>query len=216
MAATVGTTLVAMGLLRDLKVIEVPWPHERWALQPDAEETPLEGLQWRYCWTTHTRDQLLPALEDYLESVPFDEYGLSIRLQFWKELAMSEVEGYLEFRLAKHRFAKAWARDLMFLHPKSTLLSVAQWRYCVWAATRHGGSVAQQQAVGEPSAVREAIYSELRRRMVSVLGGWRECAFLPTQLAPSNSLSRAFVSHLCPRGFDFWGTPPTLSGLHAN
>jgi hypothetical protein len=212
-AATLRTSLAVLELLRELKIIDVPWPLARWAMQPDAEETPLEGLQWRFAWTSHARNQLGPALEEYLQGVPRDDYGLACRLQLWEELAASEAEGYFEFQLAKHRFDTAWARDLVFVHKQSASLSIAQWRYCVWAATRHGGSVAQQQAVSQPGAVREAIYAELRRRVTAVSGGWRDCAFMPHNRLPFNSLGRGFIAHLCPAEFDFWGTPPSLSAL---
>ena len=213
LAATLRASLAVLELLRALQIIEVPWPLERWAMQPDAEETPLEGLQWRYAWTSHARDRLGPALDDYLQEVPRDDYGLACRLQLWEELAVSEAEGYFEFQLAKHRFDTAWARDLVFVHKQSAPMSIAQWRYCVWAATRHGASVAQQQTISQPSVVREAIFAELRRRVTAVLGGWRDCAFVPHQRVPFNALGRGFIGYLCPQEFDFWGTRPSLTAL---
>jgi hypothetical protein len=82
-AATRRATLAVLELLREFGVIEVPWPLERWPIQPDAEETPLENLQWRYAWGAYTREALPEALEDYLQSVPRDDYGLACRLQLW-------------------------------------------------------------------------------------------------------------------------------------
>src|SRR3546814_7629193 len=46
-APTVRMTLIVMNLLREQGVIEVPWPNAIWAAKPEAEQTPLEGLQWR-------------------------------------------------------------------------------------------------------------------------------------------------------------------------
>lgn len=44
-APTKRMSLVVMALLQDHAVIEVPWPETRWEFKPDAQITPIEGLQ---------------------------------------------------------------------------------------------------------------------------------------------------------------------------
>lgn len=213
--ATLRATLAALDLLREFGLIEVPWPQERWAIQPDAEETPIERLQWRYAWSTYARSAVHEALEDYLQSVPRDDYGLACRLQLWEELALAETEHFFEQQLTKHRFDAGWARDLAFVHRQSrSTLSIAQWRYCVWAAVRHGGALAQQQHVPDLPAIREAIHGELRRRVGYVAGGqWDRCALPPFQRLPHSALGRLFVTQLVRSDLDFWSAPPELRSL---
>jgi hypothetical protein len=216
-AATLRSTLAVLELLREFGLIEVPWPLQRWQIQPDAEETPLEHLQWRYAWTAYARATLPEGLEDYLQSVPRDDYGLACRLQLWEELAISEAEAFFEHQLTKHRFEADWARDLIFVHRQAPALSIAQWRYCAWAAVRHGGSLAQQQHLANTSAIREAIYTELKRRVSSVATGqWGQCALAPFHRLPFSALSRAFVTQLTSADFEFWSSPPSLSALVFN
>lgn len=212
---TLRTTLGMLELLRDFAVIEVPWPEPRWAIRPDAEETPMEHLQWRYAWSAYSRSALPEALADYLEGVPRDDYGLACRLQLWEELVLAEAGHFFELQLVKHHFDAGWARDLAFVHRQTTaLLSTAQWRYCVWAATRQGGSLAQQQRVPDPGAVREGIYAELRRRVAFVAGGqWGHAALPPFQKLPSSALGRAYIRYLVRPDLDYWNDPPTLTGL---
>ena len=57
-AQTKRMTLVAMGYLQERGVIEVPWPVARWELKPEAQITPIEGLQWHLSWTVY--DSLRP------------------------------------------------------------------------------------------------------------------------------------------------------------
>jgi hypothetical protein len=214
-AATHRSTLAVLELLREFGIIEVPWPEPRWLVKPDALDTPMEGLQWRYAWAAYPRANLPVALEDYLGCVPRDDYGLACRLQLWEELAVAEAESFFEQQLAKHRFDPGWARDLVFIHRQTTaLLTIAQWRYCVWAAVRQGGALAQQQHAPDLPLIREAIFAEVRRRVGYVAGGqWERCALPPFQRLPRSALSRLFVTQLARPDLDFWMTPPTLSGL---
>jgi hypothetical protein len=208
-------TLVVMNLLRELGIIEVPWPELRWDIQPEAEETPIESLQWRLSWDAYIRDGLLTALEEYLQSVPRDDYGLALRLRLWSDLSTAEAERFFEQQLEKHRFEPTWAQDLAFIHRDARpILSIAQWRYCCWAATRHGASVAQQQRTPNAAGVREAIYEELRRRVNNVGSGlWDNCSFPPYRPAPESALGRVFTTHLTRMGIGFWTTPPSTPGL---
>jgi hypothetical protein len=40
--------LLVLDALRDLALIQVPWPADRWQIRPDAEVTPIEDLQWAF------------------------------------------------------------------------------------------------------------------------------------------------------------------------
>ena len=214
-APTLRSTAIVMDLLRELGLIEVPWPEPRWEVRPDAEETPIERLQWKFIWDTHQRDGLLVSLEEYLQSIPRDDYGLGLRLQLWEELAVAEAERFFEQQLTKHHFEASWARDLAFVHRDThPALSIGQWRYCCWAATRHGGSVAQQQRTPDMNAIREAIYAELRRRVGYVGNGtWTNCSFPPSQPKPESALGRAYTTHLTRFGPSFWTAPPATLDL---
>ena len=214
-APTTRATLVLLGFLRDFKIIEVPWPETRWPLRPDAEDTPLEGLQWRYAWPAYARANLSRALTDFLEDVPYSEAGLSCRLQYWDELSLDEAESFFEQQLAKHHFAPGWARDLAYVHRQlEGQLTISQWRYCVWAAVRHGGSLAQQQPGGDPATIRDAIYSELRRRVGFGRGGqWSQATLPPFNRSPRSALGRMFVRHLARKDLDYWDVVPSLAAL---
>ena len=179
-------------------------------MQPDAEHTPLEQLQWRYAWPEYHRSGLMPVLCEYLESVTRDDFGLALRYRYWQELAVAEAEHFFELQLAKHRFDTAWAQDFIFVHRDfQPALSIAQWRYCCWAATRQGASVALQQRLPAPAQVREAIYVELQQRAARLATGvWAECSFPPPNPRPGSALSRIFVTHLARLGPEFWLLAP--------
>ena len=114
-APTRRHSLAMLHALREQGIIEAPWPDARWELDPTAEETPIEQIQWRYAWKDYLRPGLLPALEDFLEEVPHDNYGLASRIGLWHELAASEAERFFESQLARHHFETAWASDLAFV-----------------------------------------------------------------------------------------------------
>lgn len=209
-APTRRMTLALMGELRDLGLIDVPWPESRWEAAPDARETPIEGLHWRFAWGAYEPDLLAPALRDYLESVPRDDFAIALRLKLWRELAVAEAERFFESQLSKHQFDASWAQDLVFVDRECGLeLSAAQWRYLVWAATRQGASIAQQQKVPDPARVREIIYAELRRRVGPVASGqWTNTSFMPYSARPESALSTLFVEHLTALGELFWALVP--------
>lgn len=114
-APTRRHSLAMLHALREQGIIEAPWPDARWELDPTAEETPIEQIQWRYVWKDYLRPGLLQALEDFLEEVPHDNYGLASRIGLWHELAASEAERFFESQLARHHFETAWASDLAFV-----------------------------------------------------------------------------------------------------
>ena len=88
------------------------------------------------------------------------------------------------------------------------MLPIAQWRYCCWAATRYGASLAQQLRGTESSVIREGIYVELRKRAQRLANGdWSNCAFVPFQPTPESAASRLFASKLTRLGTTFWTLP---------
>lgn len=208
-APTKRLTLAMLHALREQGIIEAPWPQARWEIDPTAEETPVEQLQWRYAWPNYLRPRLPDALEDFLEDVPHDDFGLVSRLRLWRELTAAEAECFFASQLARHHFDATWALDLAFVMRDSRLvMPIAQWRYCCWAATRYGASLAQQlKGIGGP-AIREGIYAELRKRAQRVASGsWASCALAPFQPVPESAASRLFTSRVTRLGNAFWTLP---------
>lgn len=208
-APTRRLSLAMLHALREQGIIEAPWPEGRWDLDPTAEETPIEQIQWRYSWGDYLRPGLLTALEEFLEEVPHDDYGIATRLRLWSDLTAAEAERFFESQLAKHHFDTSWASDLAFVIRDSRLvLPIAQWRYCCWAATRFGASLAQQLRGAEPVAIREGICSELRKRAQRLANGdWSNCAFVPFNPLPESAASRLFIKHLTRLRSAFWTLP---------
>ena len=89
-------------------------------------------------------------------------------------------------------------------------MSAAQWRYCIWVATRQGASVAQQLRIPDPDAVRQAIYADLTRRIGPVASGqWANASFVPHVTRPESALSRLFAYELTHLREAFWPVPPS-------
>lgn len=210
-------TLSLMGVLRDHGIIETPWPQKQWSLDPTADTTPIESFQWRFSWESHIREGLEGFLEEFLGEVERDDFGLAVRQRFWFDLGAAESENFFEAQLSKHRFNPEWAQDLGFVIREARyMMSIAQWRYCCWAATRHGASLAQQMTTPDQNRVREGIFLELTKRADRVAAGdWGNCSFAPANPRPSNAASRLFLAYLAPLGPNFWTAPPTLEHLLA-
>lgn len=208
-------TLAIMVELKTLGVIDAPWPDSRWDLEPRAEITPIEGFQWLYKWTAYPRGSVYDAIVELIESVPVDEMRGEWRVKLWQSLSMAEIESYFGMQLAKHRFERKWASDIEYVYRECRpAMSIARWRYCCWAAVRHGASSSRQQAFPDLGAVREAIYSELRKRADLVCTGeWPGCTFPPTNPRPQNALGRLFVDYLSKVGSGYWTSPATDVGL---
>ena len=212
-APTKRLTLVVMNHLQEHGIIEVPWPHERWELDPDAPCTPLENLQWRLAWETYEPDRLCEALEDYFETLERDDWGIAHQLRLWTDIGSSETERFFEQQLVKHRFPADWALDIAFAYRDCPVLTLAQWRYCAWAAVRRGASLAQQQGPNE-DGVREAIYQELRRRAAAVASGaWSNCSFPPSSPQPESALGRGFAYRVTRLGPHYWTGWPSAEAL---
>lgn len=209
-------TLVAMNVLQEQGVIEVPWPDAHWGAQPDAEQTPMEGLQWKLVWHVYEPQQLITALEDYLGAVDKDDFGMALRLRLWVEIGSAETERFFEQQLVRHHFRSEWAQDVAFvLRDCDADLTLSQWRYCAWAAVRRGAALAMQQSSPEHT-VREVIYRELRQRAAAVATGtWTRCALPPYQQAPESAVARGFTEHLSRLGPLYWNAIPSVEALLA-
>ncbi|WP_133478262.1 hypothetical protein [Cognatilysobacter segetis] len=209
-------TLAYLHPLRQLGVIDAPWPEARWELEPAAEETPIEQMQWRYRWPDYQRDGLLQTLEEFLQSIPMDEYGIACRLRLWQDLVIAEAEQFFESQLLKYHLEGSWAHDLTFAVREHRLeLPIAQWRYCCWAATRFAAAQAQRLR-GDTSApgLREEMYAELKRRAQRLVSGdWSNCAFMPFHLRPESAAGRLLTTTLSPLGALYWQCVPSAEVL---
>lgn len=209
LGATSRQALTILHALRCRGVIEVP---AEATLAPGVEITPMEMLPWVFSWPAYHREQLLPAVLEELEGWPVDAMSVLERLRLWQELALAEGEAFFATQLAKHGFDAGWAADLVFAQRQSRAeLSIAQWRYCTWAATRHGASVALQQRPGADSGgLREAIFVELGRRAVQLGNGrWPDAGFPPRHPYPLDGFGLAFVKHLTGLHGTFWTSVPS-------
>ena len=208
-------TLVVLNHLQERGVIELPWPLERWELQPDAPCTPIENLQWRLAWEAYEPGRLGEALEDYFDTLERDDFVTAAQLRLWMDIGSAETERFFEQQLVKHRFPGGWAQDIAFVYRDCTILTLAQWRYCAWAGVRRGASLALQQGP-HADGVREAIYQEIRRRAAAVASGaWSGCSFPPFSPQPESALGRGFaykVTRLGPLYWTGWPSAEVLLG----
>ena len=213
-AQTKRMTLVAMGYLQERGIIEVPWPEARWQLKPDARITPIEGLQWWLSWEVYESHLLIDALDDYFGALKRDDFTTAERLRLWTELGSAEAERFFEQQLVKHRFSSDWAQDIAFAYrDSSVVLTVAQWRYCAWAAVRRGASMALQEGQ-EAAGLRDAIYQEIRRRAASLASGtWTGGSFVPFSHQPESALGRGFVQRVTQLGALYWTSLPSIEML---
>jgi len=209
------SSLAAMHTLREFGIIDAPWPQARWAIEPRAEDTPIEQIQWRYAWNAYLRDGLLAVLIEYLHDVPRDDYGLAFRLRIWEELLATEAEQFFESQLVKYNLEPAWAQDLTFaIRDSNLVLPIAQWRYCCWAATRFAAAQAQRLRSAEAPRLREDTYAELVRRAGRLASGdWGGGSFVPFNPRPESAGSRLFSQALTGLGPAFWVLPPSTDGL---
>ena len=205
-------TLQALALLRDQGVIALPWPLTRWEVEPEAERTPFEDLQWRYSWSTCPRQELIEQLGAYLEGVPLTEEGIELRVRLWQQRVRAESQQYLEWHLARSNLPIEWASDSQFLIDlPGHALSLGQWRYCLWAAVRHGSTLVAQLA--HPlSSIRERMFDEARRRADAIASGrWAVPGFDARADEPGSALTRVYLEHLAQIGLAFYQVPPTAT-----
>lgn len=207
-------SLAVMGHLRERGVIQVPCPKEDWELLPDGKCTPIEGVQWRLSWDVYEPPRLTDALEDYFDALERDEFVTAMQLRLWVECASAEAERFFEQQLVKHRFPPEWAQDIVFAYRDSTVvLTLAQWRYCAWAAVRRGASMALQQG-SVSDALRDVMYQEIRKRAATVASGaWSNCSFPPYNPNPESALGRGFAYEVTRLGPLYWTGWPSAEVL---
>lgn len=203
-------TLQALGTLRDQGVIALPWPSTQWEVEPDAETTPMEELQWRYTWTAYSRPGLTEALSDYLQNIPCNEEGVELRVRLWRLIFRAECQQFLEFHLTRSHLPVEWALDTPFLlDSQSSDLSLGQWRYCLWAAVRQGGAMSAQK-IHSDAAIRERVFEEAKRRAGAIASGrWTVQGFDPREDEPFSALSRAYLRNFARIGPAFFQQPPS-------
>lgn len=214
-APTHRGTFALLGRLRDLGVIELPWPEPRWAVPVDACETPLEAVQWRLTPSFGSRRDLTDVATDRLRQTRWDETSGASGVATWRELSVMEGERYFEYQLAKHHLDPQWAQDIGYVQQGlGAVLSAANWRYCAWATVRHAASLMAQALRADPAGLRQAMYADLRRRALSLATGeWTQGTFVPRQPLPDSALSRLFASDLTGLGSAFWTSAPSLQAL---
>lgn len=210
---TFRVSLEALDLLNTLGVIETPAPATPWAETVEALETPIERFRWRRRWDEHT--DLPKVLLRRINEARASGDDISMQLRVWRVLVLAEVEQYFEQQLIKHHFDRLWANDLSYIYRHAEVgLSIAQWRYCCWAATRQGASIALQTRQSDAEVVREAIYLELGKRARHVSKpSWDKCSFPPSNALPKSALARLFASEWTQLGADYWILPPEERSL---
>lgn len=187
-----------------------------WETQPGAKLTPIESLRWRFTWTAYETELLASALEDYFDTIDRDDYTIGMELKLWTELAAGEAERFFEQQLVKHGFSAEWAQDMDYAIRESTqTLTIAQWRYCAWAAVRRGASLVLQQNL-QLQGLREAIYHEIQNRATLVAThAWDGCSFPPFHPKPTSALAQGFaykVTNLGPAFWTGWPCAETILG----
>ncbi len=213
-APTRRMTLVVLAALHERNVIDFALTDGDWELKPDIRTTPIESLRWRLTWTVYEPHLLTIALEDYFDTLERDDFTTAARLRLWTDLGSAEAEHFFEQQLVKHKFPAEWAQDMAFAYRERTpALTIAQWRYCAWAAVRRGASMALQQSL-QADGLREAIYQEIRRRAASVASGtWTGCSFPPYNPQPDSALSRGFAAQVTRLGPLYWTGWPSVEAL---
>lgn len=207
-------TVQVISLLEEMRVIQIPWQQTSRLTDAAAMITPIEGIQWRMTWTVYEPNLLIQALDDYFDCLCRDEFTINLLLRMWVELSVGETERYFEHQLLKHRFPIEWSQDIAYAtNDLDAVLSMAQWRYCVWAAIRRGASLAIQNS-SQSEGIREAIYQELKRRAATVsTGAWAGASFLPFNSTPESALGRGFSHQLANLGSRYWTASPIAEEL---
>jgi len=213
-APTKRLAIRVFSLLEEMGIVQLPWPGTPWENDPFAYATPIEGIKWRLTWSAYEPEHLIQGLEDYFDSLNRDEYTVAPLLRQWVELSVGETERYFEHLLLKHRFPIEWAQDIAYAsNDLDVVLTMAQWRYCAWAAVRRGASLAMQNGP-HAEGIREAVYQELKRRAVSVASGaWNGASFPPKSTSPDNALGRGFANRMTQLGDRYWTACPSLDAL---
>ena len=178
------------------------------------QRTPHEGLVWRWCWPAYEMAQAVVAAQDFLREVAAQDEALALGVQLWRSLVHAEAEHFYGLQLARHQFDVKWQQDMTFAIAGTDVeLSAAQWRYCAWAAVRHGASLVCQRSLAS-TELREAMYRELTNRALALAQGrYGNCAFVPSVMLPESALARALTQHWLPLGRKYWESPPLVNAL---
>lgn len=215
-APTRRLTTQLMRRLCDAGVIVTPWPEAQWMAEPRAETTPLERLHWRYVWQAYTLDELLGPLVSHLADLCSTAAGKELCALIWSQLAAAEAESFFAGQLRKHGFDDEWAPDMEYAIRNAPIaLSIAQWRYCAWAAVRHGASLSQQRC-GQlaTDVLRDNIYRELLKRASHAASPMsRGCSLPPFSPLPHSAAGQLFAQYMIRLGEAFWTKPPTVSTI---
>ena len=178
------------------------------------QRTPHEGLIWRWCWPAYEVEKAGVAAQEFLREVAHQDEAVALGVQLWRTLVHAEAEHFYGLQLARHQFDIQWQQDMIFAIARTGVeLSAAQWRYCGWAAVRHGASLVCQRSRAS-TELREALYKELTNRALALAQGrYGNCAFVPSVLIPESALARALTQHWLPLGRKYWESPPLAHAL---
>jgi hypothetical protein len=214
-APTRKVTTQMMHRLCNAGVIATPWPDAQWKGQQQANTTPIERLEWAYTWRASTLSELPEHLFKFLSKLRRTTQGRENCVAIWKEIAVAEAQSFFKEQLVKHHFDGEWADDIEYaFHSAPDSLSIAQWRYCGWAAVRHGASFSQQHGSQlSREALREAIYKELLKRARYVRSpGYSKCKLAPFDPLPRNAAGQ-LVQAMSGLGAAFWSERPSQSAV---
>lgn len=213
-APTKRMAFEVLSKLQERGIVELGGTEPDWEFRTGTKITPMENLRWRMTWTTYVAELLTDALEDYFDTVTRDACLMETALKIWNELASAESEGFFEQQLVKHGFAPEWAQDMSFAIRNSTkTLTIAQWRYCGWAAVRRGASMALQQNL-QPEGLREIMYEEILRRAAFTAGGASDrCSLPPFKPRPTSALAFGFAYEVTSLESSYWTATPSLETI---
>lgn len=81
--------------------------------------------------------ELRASIEGHLERTRADRASQAAYALLWRELALAELEAYIEWELASHRFEAGWSGALLDVMDEGLLsFSIGQMFYFCWTAVR--------------------------------------------------------------------------------
>jgi hypothetical protein len=211
-APTADLASEALQVLASLQIVALPAHGAGSAI--GLRQTPLEGIRWQWIWSAYEAESVLPALEDYLASVPRDDLLLTLGATLWQRLVCDEAQAFYAEQLARCQFDPHWQQDMAFAQRLSRLsLSAAQWRYCAWAAVRQGATLACQGTM-PATRVREGMYGEILRRAAALAAGrYGRCGFTPSSKEPPTALAQGLACQWFNLGHTYWTALPSVEAL---
>jgi hypothetical protein len=204
---TEAMSLNLMARLAEIGVIECGWPEE-WSPDSAVHLTPGEGVAWRYDPSAPEELALHAYSITHLVTAATDPETEPERTEFWWRLAEAEAESYLSYQLDRYRLNPAWATEISKYFRSVGPLTIAEWRYCVWAAARRGAAE-YLSSDGDEDATSHAVLTELLWRARQIHSGtWANMSFVPLQREPYTLLAQVFAQFLVPPGLDYWTSAP--------